>query len=62
MGSGIAWVAAKTMDVDLHEVAAEPLSRGMKALSRLASRDAKRLSRIRPALDNSGLNDYRCSD
>ena len=57
MGSGIAWVAAKTTDVDLHEVAAEPLSRGMKVLSRLARRDAKRLSRIRPALDSSGLND-----
>lgn len=57
MGSGIAWVAAKTTDVDLHEVAAEPLSRGLKALSRLARRDQKRLSRIRPALDSSGLND-----
>jgi 3-hydroxyacyl-CoA dehydrogenase/enoyl-CoA hydratase/3-hydroxybutyryl-CoA epimerase len=57
MGSGIAWVAAKTMDVDLHEVAAEPLSRGLKVLSRLARWDAKRLLRIRPALDSSGLSD-----
>lgn len=57
MGSGIAWVAAKTMDVDLHEVAAEPLSRGMKALSRLAKRAPARLSRIRPTMDISGLSD-----
>ena len=57
MGSGIAWVAAKTTDVDLHEVAAEPLSRGMKALSRLAKRNPKRLSRIRPTLDSSSLSD-----
>jgi 3-hydroxyacyl-CoA dehydrogenase/enoyl-CoA hydratase/3-hydroxybutyryl-CoA epimerase len=57
MGSGIAWVAAKTMDVDLHEVAAEPLSRGMKVLSGLSGRNPKRLSRIRPALDSSGLSD-----
>ncbi len=57
MGSGIAWVAAKTTDVDLHEVAAEPLGRGMKVLAGLARRDPKRLSRIRPALDNSGLSD-----
>ena len=61
MGGGIAWVAAKTMDVDLHELAAEPLSRGMKGIGRLANRrgrvDHKRLSRIRPVLDNSGLSD-----
>jgi 3-hydroxyacyl-CoA dehydrogenase/enoyl-CoA hydratase/3-hydroxybutyryl-CoA epimerase len=57
MGSGIAWVAAKTMDVDLHEVAAEPLSRGMKVLSGLSRRDRKRLWRIRPVLDSSGLRD-----
>jgi 3-hydroxyacyl-CoA dehydrogenase/enoyl-CoA hydratase/3-hydroxybutyryl-CoA epimerase len=57
MGSGIAWVVAKTMDVDLHEVAAEPLSRGMKVLSGLSRRDRKRLWRIRPVLDNSGLSD-----
>ncbi len=61
MGGGIAWVAAKTMDVDLHEVAAEPLSRGMKGIGRLANRrgqvDHKRLARIRPVLDNSGLSD-----
>jgi len=57
MGSGIAWVAAKTTDVDLHDVAAKALSHGMKALSRLAKRNPKRLSRIRPTLDSSGLSD-----
>jgi len=61
MGNGIAWVASKSMDVDLHEVAAEPLGRGMKTVARFATRrgcvDAKRLSRIRPVLDDSGLND-----
>lgn len=61
MGGGIAWVASKTMDVDLHEVAAEPLARGMKGIGRLAMRrgrtDSKRLGRIRPALDSSGLNE-----
>jgi len=61
MGGGIAWVASKTMDVDLHEVAAEPLARGMKGMGRLATRrgrvDSKRLSRIRPVLDSSGLNE-----
>ncbi|MFQ5344354.1 MAG: 3-hydroxyacyl-CoA dehydrogenase NAD-binding domain-containing protein [Mariprofundus sp.] len=61
MGGGIAWVASKTMDVDLHEVAAEPLARGMKGIGRLATRrgrtDSKRLNRIRPVLDNSGLHD-----
>ena len=57
MGSGIAWVASKTMDVDLHEVAAEPLSRGMKALSKFAARQPERMNRIRPVMDASGLND-----
>ncbi len=57
MGSGIAWVAARNTDVDLHEVAAEPLGRGMKGLARLASRDARRFARIRPVMDNSGLKD-----
>jgi len=60
MGSGIAWLASKTMDVDLHEVASQPLARGMKAMSRLANRrgrsDHQRLSRIRPVLDSSGLD------
>ena len=60
MGGGIAWVASKTMNVDLHEVAAEPLARGMKGMGRLATRrgrtDQKRLNRIRPVLDTSGLN------
>jgi len=61
MGGGIAWVASKNMDVDLHEVAAEPLARGMKGIGRLATRrgrtDNTRLGRIRPVLDASGLND-----
>jgi len=55
MGSGIAWVAAKATDVDVHDVAPEALSRGMKVLSRFARRDAKRMRRIRPVLDRSGL-------
>ena len=61
MGGGIAWVASKTMDVDLHEVAAEPLARGMRGIGRLANlrghMDHKRLAHIRPVLDNSGLSD-----
>ncbi len=61
MGGGIAWVASKTMDVDLHDIAPEALARGMKGIARLATRrgrcDQKRLNRIRPALDNSGLRD-----
>ena len=61
MGGGIGWVAAKTMDVDLHEVASEPLARGMKGIGQLASRkghtDSARLSRIRPTMDSSGLQD-----
>ena len=55
MGSGIAWVAAKSMDVDLHEVAPEALSHGLQSLSKVAKRDPKRLQRIRPVLDSSGL-------
>jgi len=57
MGSGIGWVATKSTDVDVHDVAPEALSRGMKALSRLARHDAKRMRRIRPVLDRSGLAD-----
>jgi len=55
MGSGIGWVAAKSTDVDLHDVADEALSRGMKTLAHFAKRDTKRMSRIRPVLDRSGL-------
>jgi len=55
MGSGIAWVAAKSAEVDLHDVAADALSRSMKTLAKFAKRDAKRMSRIRPVLDRSGL-------
>ncbi|MDQ6969649.1 MAG: 3-hydroxyacyl-CoA dehydrogenase NAD-binding domain-containing protein [Mariprofundus sp.] len=61
MGGGIAWVAAKTMAVDLHELAPDALGRGMKGITRLASRrgnvDQARLQRIRPVLDGSGLNE-----
>jgi len=57
MGSGIAWVAARNTEVDLHEVAPEPLGRGIKGLARLAVRDGERFSRIRPTLDTSGLKD-----
>ena len=57
MGSGIAWVAAKSMGVDLHDVAPEAISRGLKSLAKLSERDSLRLGRIRPALDTSGLSD-----
>jgi len=60
MGSGIAWVATKTMAVDLHDVAPEALGRGMQGLNRLSKRrgrtDHRRLNRIRPVLDASGLD------
>ncbi len=59
MGSGIAWVATKSADVDVHDVAPDALSRGMKVLSRFARRDAKRMRRIRPVQDRSGLTDSR---
>ncbi len=59
MGSGIAWVAAKSAEVDLHDVADNALSRGMKTLSHFARRDANRMHRIRPVLDRSGLDDSR---
>ncbi len=55
MGSGIAWVAAKTGRVDLHDVNDKALSHGMQRLGRLAKRDVGRLTRIRPALNASGL-------
>ncbi|MDQ6955460.1 MAG: 3-hydroxyacyl-CoA dehydrogenase NAD-binding domain-containing protein [Mariprofundaceae bacterium] len=67
MGSGIAWVAAKDGTVDLHDVSAEALSRGLKAASKFSRRPqgknqqavhqqaVERLQRIRPSLDCSGL-------
>jgi len=58
MGSGIAWVATKTGDVDLHDVSEEAVGRGLKAIARFARRDAGRMRRIRPVLDRSGLG--RC--
>ncbi|MFQ5581094.1 MAG: 3-hydroxyacyl-CoA dehydrogenase NAD-binding domain-containing protein [Mariprofundaceae bacterium] len=57
MGSGIAWVAAKSTDVDLHEVSEEALGHGMKNIARLAKRDPERMQRIRPVMDHSGLKD-----
>ncbi len=56
MGGGIGWVATRTGEVDLHEVSAEALGRGMKLLAKLARRNPARLRRIRPVLDSSGLN------
>jgi len=59
MGSGIAWVAAKDGDVDLHDVSAEALSGGLQSVSKFAKRGGQRgeqrLQRIRPSLDGSGL-------
>lgn len=55
MGSGIAWVATKTGEVDLHDVSEEAIGRGLKAAQRFARRDGKRMQRIRPVLDGSGL-------
>jgi len=55
MGGGIGWVAAKSGEVDLHEVSGEALAHGMKFLAGLARRDPARFNRIRPVLDNSGL-------
>lgn len=57
MGSGIAWVATKTCDVDLHDVSVDALGSAMRKLARLAGRDAGRLPRIRPAADKSGLRE-----
>lgn len=56
MGSGIAWVAAKSCKVDMRDVSESAVSRGMQALGRLAMRDQDRLHRIRPVLDDSGLH------
>ena len=60
MGSGIAWVAAKDGTVDLHDVSAGALSHGLQSASKFAKRDrqrgGKRLQRIRPSLDSSGLS------
>ncbi len=57
MGSGIAWVAAKTCDVNLYDVSVEALGRAMRKLAGLARRDEKRLARIRPSADRSGLEE-----
>ncbi|MCF7821948.1 MAG: enoyl-CoA hydratase/isomerase family protein [Mariprofundaceae bacterium] len=55
MGGGIAWVASRDGDVDLHDITGDALGHGMKLLAKLARRDSKRFQRIRPAMDSSGL-------
>ncbi|MDX8411051.1 MAG: 3-hydroxyacyl-CoA dehydrogenase NAD-binding domain-containing protein [Mariprofundaceae bacterium] len=55
MGSGIAWVASKSADVDMHDVAEDSISRGMKNIAKFARRDTRRMGRIRPVPDKSGL-------
>jgi len=55
MGSGIAWVAARNSDVDLHDVAAQAVTKGLSSLASLRLRDVRRFNRIRPVLDRSGL-------
>jgi len=46
----------KNRDVDLHDVSAEALGRGLKTISRFARRDPDRMSRIRPVMDGVGLD------
>ncbi|MDX8412471.1 MAG: 3-hydroxyacyl-CoA dehydrogenase NAD-binding domain-containing protein [Mariprofundales bacterium] len=55
MGHGIAWVASKGGRVDLHDMAAAPLSRAMAALTKIDRSHGKRIEQLRPALDDSGL-------
>ncbi len=55
MGAGIAWVAARSAAVDLHDINEQAISRGLKSIARLAARDAARMARIRPAMQKSGL-------
>ncbi len=58
MGHGIAWVASRKVDVDLHDVAMPPLARALRKLSGLDRSKGARLRRLRPVLDDSGLT--RC--
>jgi len=55
MGSGIAWVATRTGQVDLHDVSDQALTRSLKSLACLAGRNPGRMAHIRPATDNIGL-------
>lgn len=55
MGSGIAWVAAKSTEVDLHEVSPDAMARGLSGMASLRKRDEQRFQKIRPVLDRSGL-------
>jgi len=55
MGSGIGWVAAKTKEVDLHDVDAGAIGRGLKNIARFGKRDPGRMGKIRPVTDMSGL-------
>lgn len=60
MGSGIAWVVSKQGRVDLHDVSAAALSRGMTHIAGFAKRThahgQQRLQSIRSTLDASGLH------
>ena len=55
MGGGIAWVAAKSCEVDMHDISEAALGQGMKHVSRFARRDPRRMQRIRPALSPGRL-------
>jgi len=55
MGGGIAWLAAKKHQVDLHEINEESMRQGMLQLDHLAKRDDTRLTHIRPTMNDSGL-------
>ncbi len=55
MGSGIAWVASRSGEVDIHDLSEEALGHGLKNLSKLAKRNPERFQKIRPAVGNSGL-------
>ncbi|RMH52312.1 MAG: fatty oxidation complex subunit alpha [Zetaproteobacteria bacterium] len=55
MGHGIAWVASKAGRVDLHDLTPPALGRALKQLARLDRTGGRRLERIRPACDDSGL-------
>ncbi len=55
MGSGIAWVAARSGEVDLHDLSEDAIGHGLKNLSKLAKRNPQRFQKIRPAVGNSGL-------
>jgi len=55
MGSGIAWVATRSGEVDIHDLSEDALGHGLRNLSQLAKRNPERFQKIRPAVGNSGL-------